>query len=280
MTRRDDLAGATAVVTGGASGIGRGIASTLVARGMNVVVADIDQAALDRAEDELGVLGVATDVTDADSVAALAERTMAEFGAVHLVCNNAGVGPMAPMNQLTLEDWRWMLEVNLWGVIHGVDAFLPLLERNTDWGHIVNTSSMSVLAPPPKLGAYVASKAAVMGLTEVLAAELAAAESVVSASVLIPGPVRTNIAASLRHRPATSNGALFDVDISGNGKNFRFLDPEQVGELVVDAIGDRRLYIPTHGEWRLQAAERHHRIQSDFPAHGDAIGSTTAQEAS
>lgn len=266
MNRTVEFSGATAVITGGASGIGKGIAKAFLANGSNVVIADIDDAALDATARELGVLGVRTDVTDAESVQALADRAVAEYGEVHVVCNNAGVGPMAPISKLTLEDWRWMLDVNLYGVIHGVHAFLPILKRNQDWGQIVNTSSMSVVSPPANLGAYVAAKAGVLGLTEVLSLELEREDSVVGATALIPGPVRTNIANSLRTKPASENSSLYDVDISGNGKSFRFLEVEDVGGIVLDAIRANRLYAATHAEWLPQVASRHSLIQAGFPA--------------
>jgi NAD(P)-dependent dehydrogenase (short-subunit alcohol dehydrogenase family) len=265
MNRTVEFTGATAVITGGASGIGKGIAKAFLANGANVIIADIDDAALAATAQELGVLGVRTDVTDAESVQALADRAVAEYGEVHVVCNNAGVGPMGPMSTLTLQDWRWMLDVNLFGVIHGVHSFLPILKRNQDWGQIINTSSMSVLSPPANLGAYVAAKAGVLGLTEVLSMELEKEESVVGATALIPGPVRTNIANSLRTKPASESSSLYDVDISGNGKGFRFLEVEDVGEIVLDAIRANRLYAATHEEWLPQVASRHVLIQGGFP---------------
>lgn len=266
MNRTIEYAGRTAVVTGGASGIGKGLAASLKARGMNVVIADIERGALDATALELGVVGIQTDVADAKSVQGLADRVMDQFGAVHVVCNNAGVGPMAPIAELTLEDWKWMLDVNLFGVIHGIQSFLPRLKQNSDWGHIVNTTSMSVLAPPKNLGAYVATKAAVFGLTEVLAQELQAEGSVVRATALVPGPIRTNIQNSLRSRPGSGAGALYDVDISKNGKAFRFLEPHDVGALVLNAIETDLLVVPTHPEWLEQVAARHHDIQSAFSA--------------
>ncbi|NMR32025.1 SDR family oxidoreductase [Crystallibacter degradans] len=265
MNRTVDFAGTTAVITGGASGIGKGIAKSFLARGSNVVIADIDEASLARTAKELGVLGLRTDVTDPESVQSLADRAVGEYGEVHVICNNAGVGPMSAMSSLTLEDWKWMIDVNLYGVIYGVHAFLPVLEKNTDWGHIVNTSSMSVVAPPPNLGAYVAAKAGVLGLTEVLDKELEQRNSVVRATALIPGPVRTNIMNSLRTRPAAGNSSLYDVDIADNGKNFRFLEPEAVGQIVLDAIRSNATFTATHAEWLPQVADRHTRIQQGFP---------------
>lgn len=266
MSRTVEFAGATAVVTGGASGIGKGLARAFRGAGSHVVIADLDEAALAATAEELGVLGVRTDVTDPDSVAALADRAVAEYGAVHVICNNAGVGPMAPIAELTLEDWRWMLEVNLFGVIHGVHAFLPVLQRNPDWGHVVNTSSMSVLMPPANVSAYVAAKAAVLGLTEVLAAELQAAGSPVGATALMPGFVRSNIRSSLRSRPAAEATGLRDVDLAASGRDLRWLDPDDVGAMVLDAVRGNQLYLSTHPELRAPIAERHARIEAGFPA--------------
>lgn len=257
--------GTTAVVTGGASGIGAALARAFLAQGCSVVLADVDADALAATARELGVLGVPTDVRDPDAVAALADRAVAEFGEVHVVCNNAGVGPVGAIADLTLADWRWMLDVNLFGVVHGVHAFLPVLERNADWGHVVNTASMSALVPPPGLGAYVTGKAAVLGLTEVLAAELRAAGSKVGATVLLPGAVTTNIRASLRTRPPSPGSALHEFDLAASGRAHRFLAPDVVAEQVVDAVVADQLYLPTHAEWLPPAAERHARIQAAFP---------------
>jgi NAD(P)-dependent dehydrogenase (short-subunit alcohol dehydrogenase family) len=268
VSRTVSFPGTTAVVTGGASGIGAALARAFLARGCSVVLADVDAGALAGTARELGVLGVRTDVSDPDSVAALADRAVAEYGEVHVVCNNAGVGPMGAIADLTLADWRWMLDVNLFGVVHGVHAFLPVLERNADWGHVVNTSSMSALCPPPGLGAYVTGKAAVLGLTEVLAAELRAAGSKVGATVVLPGAVTTNIKASQRSRPPTPGSGLLDVDLSTSGRAHRFLGPDEVAAQVVDAVVADQLYLPTHGEWLPPAAERHARIQAAFPAAG------------
>ena len=265
MTRTVEFPGTTAVVTGGASGIGRGLARAFLDAGCSVVLADVDETALAATARELGVLGVRTDVTDPDSVAALADRAVAEYGEVHVVCNNAGVGPFGPVARLALEDWRWVLDVNLYGVVHGIQAFLPVLERNDDWGHVVNTSSMSVFVTPPDVGPYVASKAAVLGLSEVLAAELAGAGSRVGVTALLPGAVHSNIKHSLRTRPASEGTGLHDVDLAATGR-LRFIEPEEVGTMVVDAVRANDLYVVTHGEFRDRAAERAARIDAAFPA--------------
>lgn len=260
MSRTVEFAGTTAVVTGGASGIGKGMAKAFSSAGCHVVIADIDGDALTATARELGVLGVRTDVTDPDSVGALAERALAEYGDVHVVCNNAGVGPFGSLDEMTPADWRWVLDVNLHGVLHGLHAFLPLLKRNPDWGHVVNTSSLSVMVTPPDTAAYVASKAAVLGLTEVLAAELRAAGSRVGATALVPGTVRTNIRDSLRTRPDTGDSGLYQTDLAASGRQFRWLEPEEVGAMVLEAIRADQLYLVTHPEFAPQIFERADRI--------------------
>jgi NAD(P)-dependent dehydrogenase (short-subunit alcohol dehydrogenase family) len=264
----EDLQGKVAVVTGGASGIGLGIARQFRAAGMQVVIADIEEAALQRAAAEIGALGIRTDVRDAASVQALADATIAEHGAVHVVVNNAGVGPLAPIADLQLSDWQWMLQVNLWGVIHGVHVFLPLLKANTEGGHIVNTSSIGGLVPGPGLGAYNVSKYGIVALTETLAMELAAEGSPVGASVLVPGTVRTGIGNSSRNRPAdATGGALADVDLeAGPDLGMTWLEPDDVGRMVIDGIAAGDLYIVTHPEGWPMVAGRHQAIADAFAA--------------
>jgi NAD(P)-dependent dehydrogenase (short-subunit alcohol dehydrogenase family) len=254
------------VVTGGASGIGKGIATRLAAEGAQVIIADIQQDAMEAAAAEIGALGVLTDVSDADSVAGLARAAVEAFGTVHVVCNNAGIGPLAPVAGLTLDDWRWMLGVNLWGVIHGVHAFLPILKANREGGHIVNTASMAGLVAGPRLGAYAAAKYGVVGLTEVLAAELAADGSRVGATVLCPGTVHTSIGTSSRNRPADLPDAGFkDVDIElEDNPRYRWIYPEEAGAVVVRAIKRGDLYALTHPDWYPMVAERHAAIAAAF----------------
>ena len=238
MSGLPDLSGKVAVVTGGASGIGKGIATQLVAEGAQVVIADIQLDAMEATAAEIGAAGVQTDVSDPASVDALARTVLARYGAVHVVCNNAGIGPLAPVADLTLDDWRWMLGVNLWGVIHGVHTFLPVLKQNREGGHIVNTASMAGLVAGPRLGAYAAAKYGVVGLTEVLAAELAADNSRVGVSVLCPGTVHTNIGTSSRNRPADLPDAGFkDIDIElEDNPRYRWIYPADAGAVVVRAI--------------------------------------------
>jgi len=266
MSGLPDLAGKVAVVTGGASGIGKGIATTLAAEGARVILADIQPDALEATAAELGVDAVLTDVSDAADVESLATAVVRKYGTVDVVCNNAGIGPLAPVKDLTLDDWRWMLGVNLWGVIHGVHTFLPILSGNPDGGHIVNTASMAGLVAHARLGAYSTAKFGVVALTEALAEELAADGSRVGVSVLCPGTVHTNIGTSSRNRPADLGDAGFkDVDIElEDNPRYRWIYPEQAGQVVVRAIKRGDLYALTHPDWYPQVAARHEAIAAAF----------------
>jgi NAD(P)-dependent dehydrogenase (short-subunit alcohol dehydrogenase family) len=258
--------GRRAVVTGGASGIGRGIAEELIGDGAEVVIADIDEAALAATAREIGAHAIAVDVSDPDSVHALAEQAEAVLGGIDIVVNNAGVGPLAPIEDLTLKDWRWLLDVNLFGVIHGVHEFLPRLKANAHGGHIVNTASMAAFSPAPGLGAYAVSKYGVAALTEVLDLELRQANSEVRVTLLAPGTVTTNIKESMRHRPAgAGETGLRDVDISkGLAGDVRWITPREAGRVLCDAILGNDLYAITHPEWWHMVDERQAAIRQAF----------------
>jgi NAD(P)-dependent dehydrogenase (short-subunit alcohol dehydrogenase family) len=264
----DDVRGKVAVVTGGASGIGRALAARFAAEGMNVVIADVEQGALDTTAAELGVVGVLTDVTDAASVAALADATLERFGGVHVVCNNAGVGGGGLIKDLTLKDWRWVIDVSLWGVIHGVHTFLPHLLGNADGGHIVNTASMAGLVAGPGIGPYNAAKYGVVAISETLAAELADEASPVGVSVLCPGLVRTNIFTSQRNRPAAlrndrpKTAARAANQEIADALKARGIDPAIVAGQVFEAIRSNRFWIITHPEFLPAVAERAGRIEA------------------
>jgi NAD(P)-dependent dehydrogenase (short-subunit alcohol dehydrogenase family) len=268
----DEVKGKVAVVTGGASGIGRALAARFVAEGMHVVIADIEEAPLAAAAAELGAVGVRTDVADADSVAALADATMEHFGAVHLVCNNAGVGGGGLIKDLTLKDWRWVIDVNLWGVIHGVHTFLPRLLENHDGGHIVNTASMAGLIAGPGIGPYNAAKYGVVAISETLAAELAADGSGVGVSVLCPGYVRTNIFTSQRNRPAElrnerkKSAARAANQQIAQALSAEGIDPGIVAGLVLDAVLTDRFWIITHPEYLPAVVERANAIHASDAA--------------
>jgi NAD(P)-dependent dehydrogenase (short-subunit alcohol dehydrogenase family) len=266
MSAFKDLRGKTAVVTGGASGMGKGIAKVLAAAGMQVVIADIETDALQKSAAEIGAVGIRTDVSDYASVEALAHDVCRQFGTVHLVCNNAGIGPLGRIADLTIDDWRWMLGVNLWGVIHGINAFLPILRANAEGGHIVNTASVGGLITMPGLGAYAVAKYGVVALSETLAQELEADRSLVGVTVLCPGPTRTNIKTSSRNRPKTQmHGALTDIDFETTefGAHERWLEPEDVGRIVVAAVSRGDLYAFTHPE---QLSHFEHRVEQIMKA--------------
>jgi NAD(P)-dependent dehydrogenase (short-subunit alcohol dehydrogenase family) len=269
MSKLEQLSGKVAVVTGGASGIGKGIARRLIAQGMRVVIADVERGALERASVEIGAAAVLTDVSSRESVQALADEVLRRFGRVDVVCNNAGVGSMANIAAMKTSDWTWFLNVNLWGVIHGIDVFLPILSRNEGGAHIVNTASVGGLSTMSGLGGYCATKFAVVGLSETLAQELAESGSKVGVTILCPGPVRTNIKASTRNRPASlAQGGLVDTDLEATeiGARVRWLDTDEVGDLVVRAIRRGDLYAFTHPEMKSGVADRHRRIEEAFDA--------------
>ncbi len=260
------IEGRTAVVTGGASGIGRGIAEQLIAEGATVVIADVQPDALEQTAAEIGATGLVVDVTDPTSVQALADAVVERFGRVDIVVNNAGVGGLGRVKDLSLKDWQWMLGVNLWGVIHGVTVFLPLLEANPDGGHIVNTASMAAFAPGAGLGAYAVAKFGVDALTETLAVELAEDGSKVHATLLAPGNVRTNIATSTRNRPDGDGDGLKDVDISQEdfARDVRWIDPIDAGRITTRAIRNDDLYALTHPDWWPLVETRFDAIEASF----------------
>jgi NAD(P)-dependent dehydrogenase (short-subunit alcohol dehydrogenase family) len=269
MSAFADLEGKVAVVTGGASGIGKGIAEALKNEGAELVIADIEDGALQATAEELGATGIQTDVSSAESVGALATEVVERFGTAHVLVNNAGIGPMGRIADLTLDDWKWMVGVNLWGVIHGIHAFLPILKGNEEGGHIVNTSSMAGLVGMPGLGSYTLTKYGVLGLTEVLAKELEEDGSKVGATVLCPGTIHTNIGTSSRNRPGDNAGGLHDVDISQEGSEVdmsgvRWMIPIEVGTIVVDCIKSGELYALTHPDWWDMVEPRFVAIASAF----------------
>jgi len=258
-----DLDGKVAVVTGGASGIGLGIARRLAAAGARIVIADVEAAALDAAAQELGAVGVQTDVRHRASVQALADTAVERFGTVNVVVNNAGVGPFGRIADLTEADWRWIVDVNLWGVIHGVSVFLPILQTAPGGGHIVNTASMAGLRPGPNLGAYTVTKYGVVALTETLAIELEQDGSRVGVTVLCPGPVHTNIGSSTRNRPPGLEGALADAELQmTEGRSW--MEPDEVGDITVGAIRSGDLYAVTHPAMFPPVQQRFERITKAF----------------
>ncbi len=247
-----------AVVTGAASGMGEAMAEHAAAEGMRVVLVDVEAPALAAVAERLGAAGASVwpmeaDVSDRGAVLELAEKVEAEVGDTWLLANNAGVGSSAPVHALTHEQWEFVLGVNLWGVIHGLEAFLPkMIER--DGGYVVNTASMAGFMTCPNLGAYVASKHAVVGLSEVLYRDLEAMGSNVGVSVLCPGGVVTKIMSAERNWPARLGPA--PSTLPGEYPDFpERKEPREVADQVFAAIAARQFWILTH-PWQYAEAVR------------------------
>ncbi len=258
----DNLAGKTAFITGGASGMGLAMAHSFSAAGMNVVIADIEQQALDSALTQFAdrnteVLGLNVDVTRRDAMEQAATDAEKAFGKVHVVCNNAGVAVGGAVDTMSYQDWDWVLGVNLNGVVNGVQTFLPRIKAHGEGGHIVNTASMAGHIAVPGLSVYNTSKFAVVGLSEVMRVDLTPHN--IGVSVLCPGVVRTNIFESGRNRPdalqaATDTASLvLTSDAPADARATRraellaeALDPEAVGDMVLHAIQTDEFYIFTH----------------------------------
>ncbi|MEC9088668.1 MAG: SDR family NAD(P)-dependent oxidoreductase [Actinomycetota bacterium] len=253
-----EVDGKVAVVTGAASGMGLAMAHTFANSGMKVVLADIEDDVLKQVTTELNeaghdVIGVRTDVSKLEEVQALAERTLQKFGAVHVLCNNAGVGVGAPVGNTSIADWKWTLDIDLWGPIYGVETFLPLIEEQGE-GHINSTASMAGLYAGASLGAYNVAKHGVVALMASLERDLRWRDSKVRASVLCPGPINTNIVDSERNRDP--DDAARHTDSEQGQKFWDFLtrtlatgmDPAEVGPMVLDAIVNEKFWILTHPE--------------------------------
>jgi NAD(P)-dependent dehydrogenase (short-subunit alcohol dehydrogenase family) len=271
MPRLGDFSGKVAVVTGAASGIGLALSQTFARHGLAVVCADCDAPLLRTEVERLrstgaSVLAVPTDVADASSVDELRDTTYAEFGTVHVLCNNAGVGDFSRMTAgIDLAKWHRTIEVDLFGVLHGIRSFLPRMV-DQDEGHIVNTASRQGLVGSSSTGAYCTAKFGVVGMSEVLDAELRELGSNVGVSVLCPGPVNTHLAS-----PAAP-----DIDIDDSlADHFAavartVIEPDLVPPLVLRAIETRTLYVSTHAATLEMIEARHGRIAADFAAVGPA----------
>jgi NAD(P)-dependent dehydrogenase (short-subunit alcohol dehydrogenase family) len=261
-----DFAGKAAFITGGAGGIGLAMARAFGQRGMKVAIADVEAESCARAVEALrreGIeaIGTACDVSEREALAEAASRTFAEFGKVHVLGNNAGVSRAGPIETIAASDWDWVIGVNLKGLIHGLQLFLPHMKAHGEEGHIVNTASINGVAGAPLAGPYSATKFAVVGLSGVLAAELA--ETPIGVSVLCPSWVKTRMLDNGRNRPARFGGPIkLDADNANGERYARYakalesgLDPAHVAQLVIGAIEMRRLFVFTHAETRA-AVER------------------------
>jgi NAD(P)-dependent dehydrogenase (short-subunit alcohol dehydrogenase family) len=274
-----DLAGKTAFVTGGASGIGLALGKTLAEAGMKVMLADIEQVALEEAVASLArswsdVRGVVCDVADAASVERAADTAFRAFGKVHVVCNNAGVAGGSGIDEISLDTWRWVLDVNLMGVVHGVRAFLPHIRAHGEGGHIVNTASMAGLLSDLGFSPYMVSKFAVVALSEGLRAELRPLD--IGVTVLCPGFVRTHMHRSARNRqarygpwrqpePGSKAAALADrqAELQKAG-----LDADLVARQVLAAIREDELYVFTHPQMHGEVKERFAAITAAMDRSG------------
>jgi NAD(P)-dependent dehydrogenase (short-subunit alcohol dehydrogenase family) len=277
----DDVIGPdrVAVVTGGGSGIGLALCEALVAEGSSVVVADLDEGAARTVAERLRHGGgaaeaVAVDVADPASVDALAAETMARFGRVDLVCNNAGVSTFNLFADQTLDDWHWVFDVDLWGVVHGIRSFLPILQQQGGPAHIVNTSSMGgLMGGVPFIAPYAAAKAAVVSLSETLRVELAMQGSPIRVSVLCPGSTVSNVMESERARPSDRGREQRTEDAEGMRLAIKstFTGPdglpaEAVAARTLEAVRDGRFWILSHPSEKPIVQHRVDEILGSFPA--------------
>ena len=271
----ESFSGKTAVVTGAASGIGFALAERFAREGMRVVLADIEEAALDSAVARLvdtgaEAIGVVTDVSKEVDVAALAERARSEFGGVHVACNNAGVFAGGLLWEESLADYRWLMDVNIWGVIHGIRTFIPImLEQDTEC-HLVNTASMAALCAMPFAGIYHMTKHAVLALSESLHHELEVTSEKVKVSVLCPELIKTGIGTCERNRPTeySKPGDIIESDArqlvldSINEGMQTGIDPSVMADRVIAAIRSETFYILSEDGWRETAHQRMEDIRT------------------
>jgi NAD(P)-dependent dehydrogenase (short-subunit alcohol dehydrogenase family) len=275
----DKLEGRHAFITGGASGIGLGIARAFLEAGMTITIADFRKDHIDSAmalfesiQKARDVHAVELDVTDRASFARVADEVYAKFGGVHVLVNNAGVGILGPIATASFSDWDLGLDVNIGGVVNGVTTFLPRMIAQGTGGHVVNTASMSAISPSPRDSTiYATTKAAIMAMTEAMQEELA--DHNIGVSVLLPGPFKTNIREvgrnrAARYRNESGYGAV-EERLAAREDASDWLDPLEAGHMVRDAIRENRLYVITHGEFKGWAESKFEDILAAYPPPRD-----------
>ncbi|MBJ50688.1 MAG: SDR family NAD(P)-dependent oxidoreductase [Pseudomonadales bacterium] len=275
-----DITGKVAFITGGASGMGLAMARSFAAAGMKVAIADVEQAALDRVKAEFDasnaeVITLRVDVTDRAAMEAAADATEAAFDKVHVLVNNAGVAVGGSLDQMSYEDWDWVMGVNLDGVVNGLQAFLQRIKAHGEGGHVVNTASLAGHFAIPGLGIYTATKYAVVGISETLRADLK--QHNIGVSVLCPGVVNTNIFDSGRNRPSHLQGEtdtaqmVLSEDLAEPEREQRMaemmaraLDPAVVGDMVLHSIQEDEFYIFSHPEVEPMVSGRAAEVTDAF----------------
>lgn len=266
----EDVAGKVAVITGGSSGIGRGIARAFAKAGMTVIITGRGSAHLDEtvaafAAEGLEVHPMQVDVTDLEAMRAAADEIERRFGRIHVLVNNAGIGLTGPVANATPADWDWVIDVNIRGVGNGIQVFLPKIRRHGEGGHIVNTSSMAGLMPIVA-GLYSMTKAAVIALSEALHIELLAEN--IGVSAYCPGPTHSNIASAVANRPSSygeSGYAPPDPAWTAAAKLQPYMTADEAGERVLAGMLAGEMFILTHPEFRAGVAARHRAIEASFP---------------
>ena len=265
-----DVAGKVAFITGGASGLGLAMAHSFTGAGMKVAIADVEDSALDAAklafsDTNSDVITMKVDVTDREAMADARQQTLDAFGKVHIVCNNAGVALNGNIADMSYKDWDWVMKVNLDGVINGIVTFIDDIKSHGEGGHVVNTASIAGHYGMPRLGIYVASKFAVVGISETMRVDLA--DDNIGISVLCPGVVSTGIGSSERNRPDQFGGSKSPAMTPREGAapiEMNVMEPAAIGDIVLHAIQNDQFYIMTHNEFHAPVQTRGEEIAASF----------------
>ncbi|BBF69795.1 SDR family NAD(P)-dependent oxidoreductase [Sphingomonas bisphenolicum] len=267
----DNFNDRVAVITGGAAGIGRALAELLQEGGATVVIADLPGETLDATALDLGITAIACDVSDATAMDSLAAQVMQRHGKVDLLFNNAGVGFQQSLYKMSLRDWRWVFDVNFWGVVHGLNSFLPHLTTNPDGAYVVNTASLLSLYTNSALAAYAASKYAVLAVTETLAREMELTDGKVGVTAFCPGPIQTTIYGSLdrrdqRYGPPPTSDATDDpvMKALGHIMDAKRMSARDAAQIALDAVRNGRFWAITHPEYTQQIAPEHDALMAEI----------------